>query len=409
MPKRASKEILENTEPNVSSTASSTSRPPATKLPKHCVTFSGIAPEPPRIIGYRRTGTGIDIALRVQGKAFQAHASVLAKHCELFAKIVKSGSYSASKPIELPAVPSAACFDLLLEYLYTGEVHVPEREVLNFLETVHHVKCKPALGSAVAVVRKKLTSSNCLEMLALASRLSLADLHQAAEALVAPNFEQVRRHPAFGTLKLESVVGLLADDALSVPSEESAFEAACDWVDAQLKRPAGPPPTQQQQQQLKKGDASSSSSAAVAAPPPPPAEAVTPEMVASLLEQIRFPTMPRQYLLRHVLPHPIMARLPDGRARELVLRAFLDAHYGPATSKRCTRRFSVPPLPSERRASGSFAVGAPPPASGGAASPNGRRRSRSRSPTKGKRKSLGGNRTQQPAGGASASVPPELS
>ena len=86
--------------------------------------------------------------------------------------------------------------------------------------------------------------------------------------------------------------------------------------------------------------------------------------------------------------HPLVRALPDGAARELILKAFLDAHYGPATSKRCVRRFSVPPLPGHAaHSSGSFHVGAEP-AAGGAGGSASRSRSRSRSPTKGRRKSM---------------------
>ena len=323
---------------------------PSKKVAKPAsVTFSGITPQPPRVIGYRRTNSGVDIAFRVAGKLFQAHSKVVAQHCTLFEKMVANGNYSIAKPIELPT-PSAACFELLLEYLYVGTIQVAESAVLDFLETVHHVKCLPALNNAVAVVRKRLTSANCLEMLALASRLSLADLHKAAEALVAPNFEQVRRHPGFVTLPIASVKSLLADDALAITKEESAFEAACTWLSAQKR-------------------------------------VVTPEETLSLLEHCRFPTMPRQYLTKEVLAHPLVRALPDGAARELILKAFLDAHYGPATSKRCVRRFSVPPLPGHAASSGSFHVGAEP-AAGGAGGSASRSRSRSRSPTKGRRKSM---------------------
>jgi hypothetical protein len=236
-----------------------------------------------------------------------------------------------------PSAPPQA----LLEFFYAGEVSVPEALITHVLETAHFLKADEAMQGALATVRERLSVANCLDTLGVARKLSVADLAVAAEALVVSNFDQVRTHPSFGrVVGEETMLAMLADDALNVSHEESAFEAATGWLTAQKKPPGA-------------------------------------EKVAQFLRLIRYPTMSRSFVTGKVLTHPLVRLLPN--AREIVLEAYMDAHYGPLSERSRPRLGVVPPPPS------GFTMGAPPPAPSPA-----RRKSRSMSRSPSRRKSLRG-------------------
>ena len=83
-----------------------------TKRAAVAVALTGGVAQPPRVIGYRRTGANVDVTVKVESRCFQTHSKVLAASSEYFAK---HATYSAT--VELPT-PSAPAFEALLEFFY---------------------------------------------------------------------------------------------------------------------------------------------------------------------------------------------------------------------------------------------------------------------------------------------------
>ena len=302
---------------------------PAPKRARATFTLRGGTAQPPRVIGYRRTGANVDVTLSVEGRRFSAHSKVLAACSGLFARLVANGSAFSKQPHALPG--TAVAVEAVLEFFYTGECVIGEADLVPLLEQAHRLQADVVMRAAVEAVTSRLSPATCLDALGLAGRLQLAPLKVAAEGMVRPHFEQVRTHPSFGELPEAFVSALLADDALGITQEESAFEAATAWISAQ--KPA-----------------------------------LTAERIARMLSLVRFPTLPRAYVTDVVLHHPVITSHPRGSS--LVLETYLDAHYGPPTAQ-CRPRHGVQPL--------TFTTGCAPPVGAGSPSKPRRRSSRSRS------------------------------
>lgn len=323
---------------------------PAAKAQRTAITLKGGVCQPPRVIGYRRTGAHCDVKVRVEKRSFEAHSHVLASGSPFFDKLVSSGE-AFKKTIDLPESFRAAAFEALLEFFYVGECSFSDALLVPVLETAHHLKADSKVkDELIARCTERLTPATCVESLRLARSLSLGPLKSAAEAMVSAHFDTVRTLPSFRSVTEEMLCGLLASDALDVRREEDAFESATSWLAAQ--------PSQPRAERAKR--------------------------VERVLSLIRFPTMARAYVVEHVLTHASLDELSDGRAAgvRLVLDTYLDAYHGPPSSK-CIPRAGVTPTPP----AAAFTIGAPPPA-GGEAGGASRGRSKSRSP--GRRKSLRG-------------------
>ena len=309
----------------------------AIKRAAGCITITGGTAQPPRVIGYKRTGANVDITMRVEGRSFSAHSKVLASGSSFFHKIVSSNSFDYKRPIELPG--KAEAFETLLEFFYLGEVVFPEKLLDSVLETAHHLRADIALKGAADAYGKRLATNNCLELLATANRLRLEGVRQAVQQLICANFEELFatwKASDLATLPEKLIHSLLSDDKLGITREEVAFEACTAWIAAQPTPLSG-------------------------------------QALSSLLGLVRYPTMSRSYLMEHVMCHPLLANVSGGAAA-LVLATYLDAHYGPPTAL-CTPRHQVQPQ--------RFCQGAQVPSPSSKARRRSLRRSTSKSPKKG--------------------------
>ena len=248
--------------------------------------------------------------------ALSAHSSSPPCPVSTRQRLVSNG-YDYNKPVELP-IESAVAFEILVEFLYLGECSFPEPLLDKIVECAHFLQSELPLQGALAAFTERLTPSNCLEGLRVAHRLGAASVRAAAESLVRIHFEELHRDPKFASLPAELMRSLLADDALGITREESAFEAVTHWVTHQEHAPPS-------------------------------------DTVVDLLRLVRYASMPRAYLVQTVLPHPILeqyAAALGGGPHSLLLSVFLDAFYG-SSSPLLQPRLGVQPL--------QFSVGAPPP------------------------------------------------
>lgn len=277
---------------------------PSKKPSSSGCTLSGGVPQPPRVIGYWRTGAHADLNFRVEKRSFATQSQVIAPCCGLIARLVTTAGTGSPAgrppPVELPG--KAAAFEALLDYFYLGECTFPESLLEPVLELAHHLQADGALQGSLSLFNARLTPSTAIAALQLAVRLSVPTMRAAAEQMVRGHFDTVRVQPEFGLIPEELLRSLLADDSLGIRAEQSAFEAVTSWIEAQKPSPA------------------------------PPA-------IAALLRLVRYPSLPRIYLTENVLPHPLFRALPGGAAA-ILLNSYVDAHYSP-TSTLCTHRRHV--------------------------------------------------------------------
>ena len=115
-------------------------------------------------------------------------------------------------------------------------------------------------------------------------------------------FEAVRTRRQFLKLPFELIRSLVSDPATVKAREESAFEAAIEWIRGQETLPSA-------------------------------------ATVKELLEPIEYAKMDGRYVRESVLGHPIVASHPDRHG--LLLESFLQAAYGPAAAPTESREYSV--------------------------------------------------------------------
>jgi len=108
-----------------------------------------------------------DVQLKVGGKIFHCHKLILALKSPYFDKLFQSSPSSsasattADQEIVLNDV-GADDFDKLIQFLYTGEVELTEKNVKNILQAADVLKLEELSKFCGAYLLDSISSSNCI-------------------------------------------------------------------------------------------------------------------------------------------------------------------------------------------------------------------------------------------------------
>ena len=102
--------------------------------------------------------------------------------------------------------------------------------MLDLLEVASRLEVAPLLEAASAAIQHRITCTDSVQVWELAERYSLPMLETAARQTCLRSFEPLVKSPSFLSLSRERLLALLGDDALTIDSELTAFEAALQWA-----------------------------------------------------------------------------------------------------------------------------------------------------------------------------------
>ena len=186
---------------------------------------------------FRREGEFIDIRLKVGDKLFPAHRIVLASYSGYFHSIFTDGKESNQEVIELKDKSiSPDIFKIVMDSIYNGDLHVNQKNVFEVLVTASRLQvasvvqlCRDFLNKEF--IQRGLDLNNYSVLCAVAKRLGLRDLEEAAEAKMASTYKDVCESNEFLThVSTDQLLSLLSRDDLSAPSEAFVFKSVMKWI-----------------------------------------------------------------------------------------------------------------------------------------------------------------------------------
>ncbi len=124
--------------------------------------------------------------------------------------------------------PSA--IDLLIKFVYTGQVEVSEENVQSLLPAANLLQLTEVRDSCCDFLKTQLDPGNCLGIMSFADLHSCQLLLQEAQKYARKHFPEVKQSDEFMQLKSTSVGELISSNELGVLSEEDVFEAVILWV-----------------------------------------------------------------------------------------------------------------------------------------------------------------------------------
>uniref|UniRef100_A0A8C3BYB6 Kelch-like protein 3 n=1 Tax=Cairina moschata TaxID=8855 RepID=A0A8C3BYB6_CAIMO len=212
------------------------------------------APGTPRSAAARRTrpGAGRSQPCRARG-AEHGRAAPWRRRGDM--------SESKAKKIEIKDVDGQT-LRKLIDYIYTAEIEVTEENVQVLLPAASLLQLMDVRKNCCDFLQSQLHPMNCLGIRAFADVHACTELLQQANAYAEQHFPEVMLGEEFLSLSLDQVCSLISSDKLTVSSEEKVFEAVISWINYEKESRL--------------------------------------EHMAKLMEHVRLPLLPRDYLVQTV-------------------------------------------------------------------------------------------------------------
>ena len=186
---------------------------------------------------FRREGEFIDVRLKVGDTLFPAHRVVLASYSDYFRAIFTDGKEANQEVIELKDKSiSPEIFKIVMDSIYSGELHVNQKSVFEVLLTASQLQIASVVQLCCDFVKKEFIENgidlkNYSVLCAVAERLGLRDLQEAAEAKMASIYKDVCESKEFLThINADQLHSLLGRDDLNSPSEAFVFKSVMKWI-----------------------------------------------------------------------------------------------------------------------------------------------------------------------------------
>ncbi|XP_014677415.1 PREDICTED: kelch-like protein 3 [Priapulus caudatus] len=155
-----------------------------------------------------------DVVLLVSGVEVPAHKAVLAS-CSPYFYAMFTGELSESKAERIPIQgidPKALSH--LVDFVYTSEIHVTEENVQVLLPAANLLQLIEVRDACSEFLKAQLDPSNCLGIRAFADVHACTDLLQYAHQFTEQHFSRVKESRAFN----------------SISSHQMVFEAVIAWI-----------------------------------------------------------------------------------------------------------------------------------------------------------------------------------
>ncbi|XP_036089875.1 kelch-like protein 2 isoform X4 [Rousettus aegyptiacus] len=201
-----------------------------------------------------------DVTIVAEDMEIPAHRVVLAACSPYFhAMFTGEMSESRAKRVRIKEVDGWT-LRMLIDYVYTAEIQVTEENVQVLLPAAGLLQLQDVKKTCCEFLESQLHPVNCLGIRAFADMHACTDLLNKANTYAEQHFADVVLSEEFLNLGIEQVCSLISSDKLTISSEEKVFEAVIAWVNHDKD--------------------------------------VRQEFMARLMEHVRLPLLPREYLVQ---------------------------------------------------------------------------------------------------------------
>ena len=156
----------------------------------------------------------------------------------------------------------------ILEYLYTGNVYISERNAVDLLAMADYLIIPSLKVKSCEVITQSMSHTNCLLFYYAAMRYQCTELQERTRNFIFANFMSVTGTDDFLELSRKQVEEWISRDEIKVKSEEEVFQVIVKWMEER--------------------------------------EIGEHEEFFQLLRHVRLMHVPRSYVLSNILPHPLV-------------------------------------------------------------------------------------------------------
>ncbi|KAL4127305.1 hypothetical protein QTP88_011481 [Uroleucon formosanum] len=219
---------------------------------------------------HRRNEEYCDLRLQTDdGTIIATHKIVLAAGCPYFYSMFKGFKENNKSLINIREVDTTS-LQLLIDYIYTGEIMISDQNVLDLMPAASMLQLDSVKDACVKFLQDDLNPSNCLGIRKFANFYDDRELLRSSEEYIKKYFREVVEEKEFLSLTSKEVIELISHDNINVPFEEIVFECVYKWVKYEFS--------------------------------------CRYDSLPALMEHVRLPLVPIEYLLTNVLEDPLFKK-----------------------------------------------------------------------------------------------------
>ncbi|XP_065845868.1 kelch-like protein 20 [Oscarella lobularis] len=170
--------------------------------------------------------TNTDVSVRIS-----AHRLVLAAASPYFRAMFTIGMQESSDSTVQVSDVDAGALRSLVDYAYTGRVHVDKSNVESLFSAAHLLQFTEVVEFCEDVLIELMKPSNCLNLARIAHQYHCLKLGKVADRCVAFNIVELSLNDAeFQSLEADHLARILAMDELVIDSEMQVAELIAKWI-----------------------------------------------------------------------------------------------------------------------------------------------------------------------------------
>eukprot|EP00102_Acyrthosiphon_pisum_P021046 XP_016658256.1 PREDICTED: ring canal kelch homolog [Acyrthosiphon pisum] len=175
-----------------------------------------------------------DIELKTDdGTIVFAHKNVLVSASPYFHKMFTNLDECNKNLVNITELDSTV-LQLLINYIYTGEILVTKKNVKILLAAANHLQLGYIKSVCAEFLQSQMDPSNCLGIKAFANLHDCMELLSSSEEYIKKQFLEVVKYDEFLSLSSVEVIKLISCDDIAAPIEEKVYECVFKWVNHEL-------------------------------------------------------------------------------------------------------------------------------------------------------------------------------
>ena len=187
---------------------------------------------------FREQDEFVDVRLKVGEDVFPAHRIVLAANSDYFhAMFTHEMKESNQEVIELKDKNiSAAALKIVMDSIYSGDVHVNDENVFEVLLAADHLQVTSVVQQCcdylnTEFVQLRFDVQTYCRICTIAERHGLTDLQESTQHKMASMYKDICETEEFLSLiNADQLLKLLSRDDLSAPTESFVFKSVMQWI-----------------------------------------------------------------------------------------------------------------------------------------------------------------------------------
>jgi len=205
----------------------------------HNSSTSGHASHMLKLLNSQRVEPSLcDYQIHLNGRTFYCHKCVLIAVSDFFRAMLTSSSMKESREnyVELKGFASCDGVTLILDFIYTGYLHISFDNVLSILDTASHLQIEQVLNLCADFLAQNISYFNCVYILKIADIYALKDVFNLTQIFLAENIVDIYEQAAeqFVQLSYEQLKNLLNNQVVFLASvtELDLFLMISKWIES---------------------------------------------------------------------------------------------------------------------------------------------------------------------------------